>query len=106
MIDCLTVLFLISSNFIVFPFLPLPACFRSSPKRSERKQPERKKDITRPTEGGRARVAARCVPNCLWVIVWREAGASARATEGALARRAYARDMASEQKKKRINNAR
>jgi hypothetical protein len=30
---------------------------------------------------------------CFWVIVWRETGASAQATEGALAGRAYAGEM-------------
>ena len=58
----------------------------------------------RPTKGGGARVAARCVPNCLWVIVWREADASARATEGALARKAYSRKKGRVDKRRENKN--
>ena len=37
--------------------------------------------------GGRARVAARCVTNRFWFMVWRDTGASARATVRAAAKR-------------------
>jgi len=45
------------------------------------------RDRTEAREGGRARVAARCVTNRFCFMVWRDTGASARATARAAAER-------------------
>ncbi|PYV69726.1 MAG: hypothetical protein DMG97_21155 [Acidobacteria bacterium] len=72
------VLLLISSNFIVFFLLPVSACFFFHLSGSEKKQADTGEGTKRSAkEGGRARGAARCVPNALrhLVFVWRNTGA-------------------------------
>jgi hypothetical protein len=55
---------------------------------SEKKQSwDGERDRTEPREGGRMRVAARGVTNRFWFMVWRDTGASARATDRAAAKR-------------------
>src|SRR5579884_2339051 len=56
-----------SSNFIVFPFRAVSGLFCSSLERQRTKQAgTEQKAERRPEEGGRARVAARCVTNRLY----------------------------------------
>src|SRR5207248_1150044 len=66
---------------IVFPFLAVSGLFCSSLERQRDKTSRSgERDGTEPEEGGRARVAARCVPNAFTFFVWRDTGASAQAT--------------------------
>lgn len=78
-----------SSNFIVFFPSAVPGLvFSFTWSGSEKKQAGTVKGTERSRRmGGRARVAAWCVTNRFWFMVWRDTGASARATAGAAAKR-------------------
>src|SRR6185437_16904889 len=93
------VLLLISSNFMIFPFCRLRLFVSSLHAAAEQTGEDDEREKTAPGEGGRARGAARCVPNAevldFSLAQHRRMSPSDRGSHG---RRAYTRGRHSEGK--------